>query len=69
MKPEYLLYGLARGVTERWQESLLKTGMTSRADAAPIIERAKADGFHSFRIATYSGEKPDFVAAINRGNS
>ena len=61
---EYLLYGLAKGETERYMETLLAT-RPSRKDAEAVIDRAKKDGFHSFRIATFDGTAPDFTKVLN----
>ena len=61
---EYLLYGLPRGETERYLEQLL-TNTTDRARIEQIQNLAAADGFHSFRVATYNGESPDFTSTIN----
>lgn len=62
---EYLLYGLAKDATERWQEDLLATGLADPAAAERIKEIAKADGFHSFRIARFDGQAPDFTKTLN----
>jgi len=64
--PEFLLYGLAKDATERWQEDLLATGLPTREAAEPIKTRAAADGFHSFRVAEFKGGQPDFAAAVLR---
>ena len=60
---EFLLYGLPKGETERYTETLLATRAT-RKDAEAVIERAKADGWHGFRIATYDGAPPDFTKVL-----
>lgn len=65
MNTEYLLYGLPKGETERYTESLLATRPTRDA-AEAIIERAKLDGWHSFRIATFDGSPPDFTNVLKR---
>lgn len=62
---EYLLYGLPKGETERFTEGLLATRPT-RAEAEAVIERAKLDGWHSFRIATFDGSPPDFSKVLKR---
>lgn len=61
---EYLLYGLEQGETEQYMETLLYTKATTQAQIEKVIELAKANGFHSFRVATYNGEKPDFIKAL-----
>ena len=64
---EYLLYGIPKGETERYTESLLTVGTMARIEAVrPIAFR---DGFHSFRIATFNindpSSKPDFARTLN----
>jgi hypothetical protein len=60
---ETLLYGLPKGETERYTESLLSTN-PARFDE--IKRLASADGWHSFRIATITlGELPDFVGSLS----
>jgi len=65
---EILIYGLARGETRDYMESLLANFKDS-ANTASNIERVKAAataaGFHSFRVATYNGEAPNFAKAVN----
>ena len=57
---EYLLYGLPAGETEGWKEELLTCAMSLRA-VARVREEAAADGWHSFREATFTpGEVPKF---------
>ena len=58
---EFLLYGVPKGETQRYTETLLATRPT-RAAAEAVIERATVDGFHSFRIATFDGSPPDFTS-------
>jgi len=68
MKTEILIYGLAQGVTENWREDLLACFPNNRL-ALENIERVKtaasAQGFHSFRVATYDGSAPNFAKAVN----
>lgn len=61
---ELILYGIAAGNTERWQEEILSTQCRNKAELEAIKERATRDGWHSFRVATWNGEAPDFLAAI-----
>jgi hypothetical protein len=60
---EYLLYGLRKGETERYTEVLLAR-LASPAAAEKIKALAKADGFHSFRIAKFDGSPPDFTKVL-----
>jgi hypothetical protein len=65
---EILIYGLARGETRDYMEDILANFASSANDAANI-EKVKtaaiAAGFHSFRVATYNGEAPNFAKAVN----
>ena len=63
MKTEILLYGLRATNTERYQEELL-TVATTFERVRQVTELAKAQGFHSFRLATYNGQAPDFAAIL-----
>ena len=68
MKTEILIYGLPRGETRGYMEDLLacfvKTDKAAQ-NVEAVKAAASAQGFHSFRIATYSGEAPDFAKAVN----
>lgn len=64
---EILIYGLELGETRCYMESLL-ANFPKTDNAAENIEKVKAaasaQGWHSFRIAYYNGEPPNFAAAI-----
>ena len=65
---EILIYGLARGETRDYMEDILANFASSANDAANIEKvktAATAAGFHSFRVATYNGEAPNFAKAVN----
>ena len=62
---EFLLYGLEQGETRDYMETLLLSGAKSLADIENVIPLATDAGFHSFRVATYSGEAPNFAKAVN----
>ena len=61
---KYLLYGLESNETRDYMETLLYTTKDSN-----MLEKAKAyaikQGFHSFRVSSYNGEKPDFTNVLN----
>ncbi len=65
---EILIYGLAQNETRDYMEELLAC-FEDNSLTTTNIERVKfaatQQGFHSFRIATYNGEKPNFAATIN----
>ena len=62
---DYLVYGLEKGETRRYMETLLAC-VDSKEKAEKVKELAKKDGFHSFRDNVfYIGEKPDFTKTIN----
>ncbi len=62
---EYLLYGLEQGETRDYMETLLLSGAKTMAEVEKVIPLAIDAGFHSLRVATYNGEKPDFAKAVN----
>lgn len=64
---ELLLYGIAKGDTERWQEQLLYSKAKTQSDIEKIKTIAAKDGFHSFRVTTYDGSAPDFTRVLGRG--
>jgi hypothetical protein len=68
MTKEILIYGLPKGETRDYMEDLLAC-FPSNANDAANIERVKdaatAQGWHSFRITSYNGEAPNFLAALN----
>ena len=62
---EFLLYGLAKDSTELWQEELLYVG-TTREQLDTIEQKARADGWHTFRRSCFTpGELPNFAGTIN----
>lgn len=64
---EILIYGLKQGETRDYMEDLLACFVVTDK-AASNIEKVKAaasaQGFHSFRIAGYNGEAPNFAKAV-----
>jgi hypothetical protein len=62
---ELLLYGLEQGETRDYMETLLLSGAKTMAEIERVIKLATDAGFHSFRIAYYNGEMPNFAKAVN----
>lgn len=62
---EILVYGLERGETRDYMETLLASNCKTQSDIDKIKTVAAAHGFHSFRVATYNGEAPNFAKAVN----
>ena len=62
---ETLIYALSSGDNMSWQEQLISSQCKTDADVQKVIAAASADGWHSFRIAYFNGEAPNFAAAIN----
>jgi len=62
---ETLIYGLAPDETRDYMESLLSTNCKNENDVQKVISAAKAAGYHSFRIASYNGEAPNFAKTLN----
>jgi len=64
---EILIYGLERGETRDYMETLLanfpKTD-TAASNIERVKEAASAAGYHSFRVTTYNGAAPNFAAAV-----
>lgn len=67
MNKEILIYGLAKDATQDWQEDLLacfQDNVKTQENIQKVIEAASAQGFHSFRVANYNGEAPNFIKAL-----
>lgn len=62
---ELLLYGLEQGETRDYMETLLLSGARTMAEIEKVKELATNAGFHSFRVSSYNGEKPNFAKAVN----
>jgi hypothetical protein len=66
---EILVYGLKAGETERYMEDLLSSRCRTPADVEAVKAAASKDGWHSFRVAEYNGEAPNFAAiSLRCGN-
>ena len=61
---EILIYGLEKDETRDYMESLLATNCKTQSDIEKVKAAASAAGFHSFRVTTYNGEKPNFAKAV-----
>jgi len=61
---ELLLYGLEQGETRDYMETLLLSGAKTMGEIDRVIKLATDAGFHSFRIASYNGEAPNFAKAV-----
>jgi len=61
---EYRLYGMPSNEINRFMEVLLLSNGRSMADIEKVKAVASSQGFHSFRVATYNGEAPDFTKVI-----
>ena len=62
---EILIYGLEQGETRDYMETLLHSKCKTEDDIQRVIAHAKKHGYHSFRVATYNGEAPDFTKVFN----
>lgn len=60
-----LLYGIEKGQTERYAENLLATNCQNQEDVEKVKAAAEKDGWHSFRVAYWNGDKPDFTKVLN----
>jgi hypothetical protein len=63
--PTILVYGLERGEARDYMESLLASNCRDARDVEKVKAAASAEGWHSFRVATYNGEAPNFAKAVN----
>lgn len=66
---EILIYGLKQGEHRDYMEDLLacfKDGANTEANIERVKAAAGAQGFHSFRVTSYAGQAPNFVAVINK---
>lgn len=64
---EILIYGLSKEATQEWQEDLLACfpdSVNAQDNINKVKQVASAQGFHSFRIATYNGAAPDFFKSV-----
>ena len=64
---EVLVYGKAKEYTQEYMEELLACfpdSANTKGNIAKVIEAASAQGFHSFRVANYNGEAPNFAKTI-----
>ena len=59
-----LVYGIAKGETERYMEQLLSSRCKTLAEIERVKQAAAKDGFHSFRVAISDGLAPDFTKAV-----
>lgn len=64
---EILIYGLAQNESHDYMEDLLacfKSGANDALNIERVQAAASEEGYHSFRIAFYNGEKPNFEKAV-----
>lgn len=61
----FLLYGLEKGEARDYMETLLASNCQNWNDIDKVMAHATAQGFHSFRVATYNGEAPNFTKTLN----
>lgn len=61
-----IVWGKPRGETDPLSETLLAETCRTERDVQRVIAAASGDGWHSFRVTTYSGEAPDFTNIFSR---
>ena len=61
---EIIIYGLPPFENRAYREVILSTQCQTQEDINLIVEKATLAGFHSFRVANFNWEKPNFVNAI-----
>jgi len=62
---ETLVYGLEPNETRDYMESLLASNCKNENDVKKVISAASQQGYHSFWVAYYNGEKPNFTNTLN----
>lgn len=62
---ELRVYGLPRDEERTYMESLLWDEITSKQELEMVLSMAKAEGYHSLRVASFNGEKPDFLKTLS----
>jgi len=65
MKNEILIYGLPPNENKSYMEQLLSTQCKNQHDIDSTIELLKREKYHSFRIAYFNWEKPNFTKTVN----
>lgn len=67
MTTETLLYGIPKGENQRYTEVVLSAGVSSHERIEKIKSLAQKEGFHSFRVATFTpGQKPNFTNTLTK---
>ena len=64
---EVMVFGLRQGETERYTEELLAAFPNNHLamhNVQAVQDAASRDGFHSFRVANWNGEAPNFAAVV-----
>lgn len=64
MENEILIYAIREGEARPFMEDLISTQCKTRADIEKVVTAARAAGWHSFRLSTWSGEKPNFENTV-----
>jgi hypothetical protein len=64
--PEWLIYALPAGATERYQEELISSQCKTTADMLAVKSAASKDGWHSFRAVpfVFGITSANFAAAV-----
>ena len=62
---EILIYGLPKGENRLYMEELLSTKCKTQADIDHVITLlTNQEGYHSFRIANFNWEMPNFANTV-----
>lgn len=62
---EILLYALPKEETRQYREILLSISCKTEEDIERVKTAARSVGYHSFRVAYCTEEKPNFLSAVN----
>lgn len=61
---ELWVWGLAKGETEQWKETMLACTCKTQADVEAVKAAASKDGWHSFRVSKWDGSAPNFSGVV-----
>jgi hypothetical protein len=59
-----IVWGIPAGQTDALHETLLAETCRNESDVVKVMRAASRDGWHTFRVAVYNGEAPDFAKAV-----
>ena len=64
MRNELVIWATPAGKTGELESQPVQWNLFQQADVQKVIAAATKDGWHSFRVQTIDGKKPNFAAAL-----